>query len=226
MLKEEMGMGASYMEADGFYERVSEVGIVPVVVLDRVEDAIPMAKALEAGGLPIVELTFRTAAAADCIAAIARECPGVCVGAGTVLNVTQARRARDAGASFAVSPGFDLGVVDWCLENKFDVIPAGVTPTEVTALVNRGLGVTKFFPASVYGGRAAIDALASVFVGHLFMPTGGVSPSNATDYLRDEAVIACGGTWMCKPQLFAMGDFSCVEELAREAASLVHSARG
>lgn len=215
-----------YMEKDGFYQKVYQTGVVPVVVLEHEEDAVPMGRALVAGGLPAAEVTFRTAAAADCIRAMSRECPGLLVGAGTVLNVEQAQRAVDAGATFVVSPGFDLGVVDWCLEHRVDVIPAGVTPTEVTALVNRGLAVTKFFPAAQYGGRATIDALASVFVGHRFMPTGGVSQANVEEYLGDPAIIACGGTWMVKPKLFAGGDFGQVEKAAAEAAAVVRRVRG
>ena len=214
-----------YMNADGFYERVRQTGVIPVVVLERVEDAVPMGRALAKGGLPAAEVTFRTAAAADCIAAMAKECSDVLVGAGTVLNVEQARRAVDAGATYIVSPGFDLEVVDWCLGHKVDCIPAGVTPTEVTALVNRGLGVTKFFPATQFGGRGTIDALASVFVGHRFMPTGGVNAGNLTEYLGDPAIIACGGTWMVKPQLFADGDFTEVERLTAETACLVRYVR-
>ncbi len=219
-------MSGSYMEEDGFYDRIARVGVVPVVVLDSVKDALPLGEALVRGGLPAAEVTFRTSAAAACIRAMARRFPDMVVGAGTVLDLEQARRAVDAGATFVVSPGHDMGVVDWCLRNEVDVIPAGVTPTEVTALVNRGIDVTKFFPADAYGGRAAIDALASVFVGHRFMPTGGVSISNVREYLEDKAVIACGGTWMCRPALFADGNFSKVEQLSREASDVVREVRG
>ena len=145
---------------DDFYKNVEQVGVVPVVVLDRVEDAVPLGKALAEGGLPAAEVTFRTAAAADSIHAIAQECPDVLVGAGTVLDEAQAKRAVDAGARYIVSPGYDMGVVRWCLAHEVPVIPAGVTPTEVTALVNEGIEVTKFFPAAQYGGLATIRALA------------------------------------------------------------------
>lgn len=215
-----------YMRQDGFYENVERIGVMPVVVLEKVEDAVPMGNALQKGGLPAAEVTFRTSAAADCIHSIATSCPDVLVGAGTVLNLDQAKRAVDAGAKFIVSPGFDLKVVDWCLENKVDVIPAGVTPTELTALVNRGIEVTKFFPAGIYGGLKAIDALASVFVGHRFMPTGGVNTDNLRDYLTDEAIIAAGGTWMVKPALFQNGDFSEVQHKSAEAAQVVREIRG
>lgn len=215
-----------HMEDDGFYERVYQMGVVPVVVLEDERDAVPMGTALAAGGLPAAEVTLRTAAAADCIRAMAERCPEVLVGAGTVLSLEQAKRAVAAGARFVVSPGFDPEVVDWCLANRVDVIPAAVTPTELTALVNRGISVTKFFPAAQYGGRATIDALASAFVGHRFMPTGGVDAANLRAYLEDPAVIACGGTWMVKPKLFADGDFSEVERLSAQAASIVRELRG
>ncbi len=209
----------SYM--DSFYENVESMGVVPVVVLDRVEDAEPLAKVLVEGGLPSAEVTFRTAAAADAIHTMAEKCPDILVGAGTVLNVEQAQRAVDAGASFIVSPGYDLGVVDFCLEHKIPVIPAGVTPTEVTALVNRGLEVTKFFPAAQYGGLATIKALASVFVGHRFMPTGGVNATNLAEYLASPAIIACGGTWMVKPQMIREGRFDEMLALTKEARSII-----
>ena len=215
-----------YMRQDGFYENVERIGVMPVVVLEKIEDAIPMGNALQKGGLPAAEVTFRTSAAAEFIHAIATNCPDVLVGAGTVLNLDQAKSAVDAGAKFIVSPGFDIEVVDWCLANKVDVIPAGVTPTELTTLVNRGIEVTKFFPAGIYGGLKAIDALASVFVGHRFMPTGGVNAANLRDYLTDNAIIAAGGTWMVKPALFQDGDFSEVERKSAEAAQMVREIRG
>lgn len=213
------------MERKAFLDRIEQVGVVPVAVIDHERDAVPLARALAAGGLPAVEVTFRTPAAEAAIAAIARACPEVLVGAGTVLNVDQATRAVAAGAQFVVSPGYDPAVVDWCLEQGVNVVPAAVTPSELTALVNRGIDVTKFFPASLFGGKAAIDSLAAVFVGHRFMPTGGVKASNLADYLRDEAIIACGGTWMCTPSLFSDGDFSEVERLSREAADIVRAVR-
>lgn len=214
----------SYM--DGFYESVEKIGVVPVVVLDRVEDALPVANVLVEGGLPSAEVTFRTACASDAIREMSAKRPELLVGAGTVLTLEQARRAVDAGARYVVSPGYNMEVVDWCLANEVPVLPAGVTPTEVTALVNRGLDVTKFFPAAQYGGLDAIKALASVFVGHRFMPTGGVSAANLREYLECPAVLACGGTWMVKPDLIRAGEFGRMLELTREAAGIVHCVRG
>lgn len=219
-------MSTEYMKNNGFYEQVEKTGVVPVVVLEKVEDAVPMAQALVSGGLPAAEVTFRTAAAADCIHEMAEKCPDILVGAGTVVNLEQCKKAVDAGAKFIVSPGYDLAIIEWCLENEVNLIPGGVTPAELTTLINLGFDITKFFPANLYGGLKAIEALAAVFVGHRFMPTGGVSPDNVRDFLGSKAIIAAGGTWMVKPNLFADGDFSRVEALTAEAAAAVREIRG
>jgi 2-dehydro-3-deoxyphosphogluconate aldolase/(4S)-4-hydroxy-2-oxoglutarate aldolase len=215
---------SSYM--DGFYEQVESMGVVPVVVLDRVEDALPLADVLVKGGLPSAEVTFRTDAAADSIKAMAEQCPDILVGAGTVLNVAQADTAIDAGAKFIVSPGYDAGVVARCIEREIPVLPGTVTPTEVTAAINQGLSVTKFFPAAQYGGLATISALAAPFVGHRFMPTGGVNTSNLAAYLDNSSIIACGGTWMVKPDLIKAGEFEKILKLTSDAAALVAKIRG
>ena len=208
-----------------FYEELEGLGIVPVVVLEKVEDAAPLAHALMAAGMKSAEVTFRTACAAECIAAMAEAEPEMCVGAGTVLNVEQVERAREAGAKFIVSPGFNPDVVKRCIELDLPVLPGTVTPSEVTAAVNLGLKVTKFFPAAQYGGLNTIKALGAVFGGHRFMPTGGVSTGNVEEYLSDPVIIACGGTWMVKPALFADGDFTKVEQVAREAMDVVRKVR-
>lgn len=219
-------MSTEYMKNNGFYEQVEKTGVVPVVVLEKVEDAVPMASALVAGGLPAAEVTFRTAAAADCIHEMAEKCPDILVGAGTVVNLEQCKKAVDAGAKFIVSPGYDMDIIDWCLEHEVNLIPGGVTPVELTTLINLGFDITKFFPANLYGGLKAIEALAAVFVGHRFMPTGGVSPDNVRDFLGSKAILAAGGTWMVKPNLFADGDFSRVEALTADAAAAVREIRG
>lgn len=219
-------MNASYMERSGFYDRLREVAIIPVVVLERVEDALPLARALSWGGLPAAEITFRTSAAEASISAVHEGLPDVMVGAGTVLDVDQAKRAVRAGAQFIVSPGCDLDVVDWCLEHEVPVIPGAVTPTELCALSRRGVRVTKFFPAEASGGLDAVRALAGAFVGHRFLPTGGVSTENLGAYLSSPAVLAVGGTWMVKPNLFEGGDFSRVERAAAAARASVREIRG
>lgn len=214
-------MQVNYMQENGFYKGLAKIGVVPVVVLENAKDAIPMAKALVAGGLPVAEITFRTVAAADCIKEISSKFPDILIGAGTVLNLSQAKRAVDAGAKFLVSPGTDKETVLWAEENKINIIPAAVTPSEHMWLINNGIDVTKFFPAQVCGGVKAINALASVFKGHKFMPTGGVNDQNFIDFLSNEAVIAVGGTWMVKPKLFSNGNFGQVQELASQASKVV-----
>lgn len=209
-----------------FYEKLEQLAVVPAVVLEKVEDALPLADALVAGGMPSAEITFRTPVAADCIAEMAEKCPEICVGAGTVLNVEQADRAIDAGAKFIVSPGYSEAVVRHCIEKDVPVLPGTLTPSEVTAAVNNGLAVTKFFPAAQYGGLATIKALCAPFVGHRFMPTGGVNLDNLGDYLSYQGIIACGGTWMVKPSLFADGDFSPVQKACADGMARVREIRG
>ena len=206
-------------------QRVYEIGIIPVIAFNSVDEALPLCKALMAGGLPAAEVTFRTACAEDCIKKIHEELPDMLLGAGTVLTVEQVEQARAAGAKFIVSPGYNEAVVKHCIDIDLPVLPGTVTPSEVTAAVNLGLKVTKFFPAAQYGGLNTIKALAAPFVGHRFMPTGGVSTANVEEYLSSSAIIACGGTWMVKPALFADGDFSKVEQIAREAMDVVKKVR-
>ena len=207
-------------------KRLADSVVVPVVVLEKAEDAIPTANAMLAGGIDTMEITFRTACAADAIKAVADHCPDMLVGAGTVLNLEQAKLAVSMGAKFIVSPGYNEDVVKHCIDIDLPVLPGTVTPSEVTAAENLGLKVTKFFPAAQYGGLNTIKALAAPFVGHRFMPTGGVSTANVEEYLSSSAIIACGGTWMVKPALFADGDFSKVEQIAREAMDVVKKVRG
>ena len=207
-------------------QRVYEIGIIPVIAFNSVDEALPLCKALMAGGLPAAEVTFRTACAEDCIKKIHEELPDMLLGAGTVLTVEQVEQARAAGSKFIVSPGYNEDVVKHCIDIDLPVLPGTVTPSEVTAAENLGLKVTKFFPASQYGGLNTIKALAAPFVGHRFMPTGGVSTANVEEYLSSSAIIACGGTWMVKPALFADGDFSKVEQIAREAMDVVKKVRG
>ena len=211
---------------ESFYTKLEKLGIVPVVVLEKVEDAAPMAHALMAAGMKSAEVTFRTAVAADCIKAMVAAEPDMAVGAGTVLTVEQVDAAVAAGAQFIVAPNFDEEVVRHCIDIDVPVLPGTVTPSEVGAAVKLGLHVTKFFPAAQYGGLATIKSICAPFVGHRFMPTGGVNTSNVEEYLSSPSIIACGGTWMVKPKLFADGDFSEVQKAATEAMAVVHRVRG
>jgi 2-dehydro-3-deoxyphosphogluconate aldolase/(4S)-4-hydroxy-2-oxoglutarate aldolase len=152
--------------------------------------------------------------------------PDMLVGAGTVLSVEQAQRAVNAGAKFIVSPGFDEEVVDWCLANNVPVYPGIITPSEATKAVKRGLKIVKFFPAEQFGGVATIKALAAPFTTLKFMPTGGINAKNIRDYLANNKIIACGGSWMVKGDLVKAGDFAKIKELVKEAVELVKEIRG
>ncbi|MBR4949888.1 MAG: bifunctional 4-hydroxy-2-oxoglutarate aldolase/2-dehydro-3-deoxy-phosphogluconate aldolase [Clostridia bacterium] len=198
-------------------ERLANAGVVPVVVLDDAKDAIPTAKAMLEGGVDVMEITFRTAAAPDSIKAVADACPDMLVGAGTVLNLDQCKLAVEMGAKFIVSPGFDKEVVSYCIENGIAVTPGCVTPTEITAAVNMGLKVIKFFPANVYGGLNAMKNLSAPFVGVKFLPTGGVNASNIKEYIDAPYIHAVGGSWVCPKADIAAGNFEKITELCKEA---------
>lgn len=207
-------------------KRIEEYKVVPVVVLENTDHAAPLAQALTDGGLACAEVTFRTAAAEASIRLMKQTCPGMLVGAGTVINMEQVERALHAGAEFIVSPGFDSEIVDYCLANHVPVLPGCVTPTEVIRAVKRGMRVVKFFPAEQYGGVDTIRALASAFPGLRFMPTGGIGPFNLKEYLRCDKVFACGGSWMVKKELIAAENFDRIRELTRSAVRTAMHVRG
>lgn len=198
-------------------ERLASSVVVPVVVLERVEDALPTAQALLAGDVDTMEITFRTPCAADALRAVAEHCPEMLVGAGTVLNVAQAKLAVQMGAKFIVSPGFDPETVDWCIKNGIAVTPGCVTPTEIMMAVNRGLKVVKFFPANVYGGLNAMKNLSAPFVGIKFLPTGGVNTGNIKEYVDAPFVHAVGGSWVCSKADIASGSWEKITKLCLDA---------
>ena len=206
-------------------EKIAELGVVPVVVLEDAKDAAPLAKALVEGGLPCAEVTFRTAAAEESIKLMTAEYPDMFVGAGTVLTIDQVDRAVAAGAKFIVSPGFDPEIVDYCLEKEIPVFPGCITPSEVAQAVKRGLKVVKVFPAEQFGGVATIKAMAAPYVGLKFMPTGGVNAKNLESYLGCDKIIACGGSWMVKGYLVKSGKFDEIKDLTAEAVKLVAEIR-
>lgn len=199
---------------------IEKSGVVPVVVLDDPEDAVPVAEALREGGLPIIELTLRTAAAPEAIRRIADEVSDVVIGAGTVLNAEQVGIAADAGASFIVSPGLHDSVVDEARSRNLPLYPGVATATEVQTAWNMGLKTLKFFPAGQAGGVPMLKALGSVFRDVRFMPTGGVSPANLADYLSLQSVIACGGSWLTPASAIEAKDFAVITRLAKEARTL------
>lgn len=198
-------------------ERMTKAGIVPVVVLENAEDAVPTARAMLAGGIDVMEITFRTAAAAAAIRKVSENCPDMLVGAGTVLNLEQCRLAVKMGAKFIVSPGFDRDVVGYCLGNGISVTPGCVTPTEIIAAMNMGLKVVKFFPANVYDGLKAMKNLSAPFVGIKFIPTGGVNAANVREYMDAPFIHAVGGSWVCPKADIAAGNFDKITALCAEA---------
>ena len=202
-------------------ERLANSIVVPVVVLEKVEDAIPAAKAMAAGGVDTMEITFRTACAPEAIKAVAENCPEVLVGAGTIITLEQCKLAVEMGAKFIVSPGFSEEIVSWCVEHGIPVAPGGVTPTEIMAAMNHGLTMVKFFPANVYGGLKALKNLSAPFGSMKFLPTGGVSNDNIKELIDAPFIHAVGGSWGCPKADIAAGAWSKITQLcvdARKAA--------
>ena len=206
-------------------EQIQNLAVVPVVVLEDTEDALPLAKALCEGGLPCAEVTFRTDAAEESIKIMTEAFPDMLVGAGTVLTAEQVDLAVKAGAKFIVSPGFDPEIVDYCILKDIPVFPGCITPSEVAQAVKRGLKVIKFFPAEQFGGIAAIKALAAPYTDIKFMPTGGINPKNLENYLSDDKIIARGGSWMVKGNLIKEGRFDEIRILTAEAVKLASGIR-
>lgn len=198
-------------------EQISKIGIVPVVKIDKAEDALPLAKALCAGGLPCAEVTFRTDAAAEAIKIMTDNFPNMCVGAGTVLNKEQVDAAVQAGAKFIVSPGLNPNTVKYCLEKGVPITPGTSSPSDIELAIELGLDVVKFFPAEQSGGLAKIKAMAAPYVNMKFMPTGGINAKNLTSYLDFNKIIACGGSWMVPGDLINAGEWDKIEQLTREA---------
>lgn len=205
------------MSMNAVLEQISKIGIVPVVKIDREEDALPLAKALCAGGLPCAEVTFRTGAAAGAIRIMTENFPDMCVGAGTVLNAEQVDAAVAAGAKFIVSPGLNPRTVKYCLEKGVPITPGTSSPSDIEQAIELGLDVVKFFPAEQSGGLAKIKAMAAPYVNMKFMPTGGINAKNLTSYLDFPKIIACGGSWMVPGDLINAGEWDKIEALTREA---------
>ena len=204
---------SQHQESKEIIEKLIDAKIIPVIKIDSPQEAVPLARALLQGGITVAEVTFRTEAAADGIAAIHAQVPEMLLGAGTVLTVENAQKAIDAGARFVVAPGFDPAVVDYVVEQGIAMIPGVATPTEVSLALGRGLHILKFFPAEVLGGIKMLDALAGPFPGVQFIPTGGITRSNMESYFRCKNVVAIGGSWMVQKDLVQ------VTELSREAVS-------
>ena len=207
------------------YKIIENCGVIPVVVLEDADNAVPLAKALLAGGINICEITFRTAAAEEAIRQIALNVPDMIVSAGTVITKEQVKAATDAGAKFIVSPGSDLEVIRYAKELGVYMLPGAVTPTEVMQLIKEDIKVIKFFPAENYGGLKTIQALSGPFPNIKFVPTGGVSLSNLTAYLEFDKIAAVGGSWLCTKDLITSGKWDEITKLSKEAMDIFKSVR-
>jgi len=204
------------------FEKIGMMKLVPAVIIHRSEDAAPLADALVNGGLPCAEITFRTDAAADSIRIMAKR-GDVLVGAGTVLTVDQAKLAMDNGAKYIVTPGLSEKVVGYCIDMRIPVVPGAATPTEIFRAIEMGLDVVKFFPADAFGGLKALKAMSAPFAMMKFIPTGGIDSVNMVEYLKFPKVLACGGSWMVKPELIKEKKFDEIRKITQQAVALAAS---
>ena len=204
-------------------ETLGKAGVIPVIVIEKEEQAVPLAKALVKGGLPVLEVTFRTKAAAGAIAAIRKEVPEAVVGAGTILTVEQLRAAKKAGAVFGVAPGFDPVIIEEAKNMLMPFCPGIATASELSQALTAGCTMVKFFPAEAAGGVKMIKNLLGAFrfTGVKFMPTGGINLANVKDYFAVPEIVCCGGTWVVPKDALAAGDYAKIEQLAADAAALV-----
>ncbi len=212
--------------------KIAEYGIIPVVKLSDENKAVLLAEALCKGGINVIEVTFRTSEGeegykkiAACIKKIAREVPDMLTGAGTVINASLAQKARDAGARFVVSPGFNPLTVDWCINNNLPVYPGIDSPTLVEAALEKGLNVLKFFPAEVSGGVKMLNALRGPFPQVQFIPTGGINLLNLESYIKCSNVIAAGGSWMVPEKLIEDSDWKQIETLSGNSVEIIKKCR-
>lgn len=203
-------------------EQLKALKVIPVIAIDKAEDIIPLGKVLAENGLPAAEITFRSAAAAEAISLLRETQPDMLIGAGTVLNREQAIAAKEAGATFIVSPGFNPNTVKACQEIGIDIVPGVNNPSTVEAALEMGLTTLKFFPAEASGGINMVKSLLAPYTDIELMPTGGINPANIKDYLAIPRVLACGGTWMVDKKLIEAGDWEELARLTREAVALVN----
>ncbi|EGQ7694771.1 bifunctional 4-hydroxy-2-oxoglutarate aldolase/2-dehydro-3-deoxy-phosphogluconate aldolase [Vibrio vulnificus] len=203
-------------------EQLKTLKVIPVIAIDKAEDIIPLGKVLAENGLPAAEITFRSAAAAEAIRLLRETQPDMLIGAGTVLNREQAIAAKEAGATFIVSPGFNPNTVKACQEIGIDIVPGVNNPSTVEAALEMGLTTLKFFPAEASGGINMVKSLLAPYTDIELMPTGGINPANIKDYLAIPRVLACGGTWMVDKKLIEAGNWEELARLTREAVALVN----
>ncbi|EIE1272539.1 bifunctional 4-hydroxy-2-oxoglutarate aldolase/2-dehydro-3-deoxy-phosphogluconate aldolase [Vibrio parahaemolyticus] len=203
-------------------EQLKALKVIPVIAIDKAEDIIPLGKVLAENGLPAAEITFRSAAAAEAIRLLRETQPDMLIGAGTVLNREQAIAAKEAGATFIVSPGFNPNTVKACQEIGIDIVPGVNNPSTVEAALEMGLTTLKFFPAEASGGINMVKSLLAPYTDIELMPTGGINPANIKDYLAIPRVLACGGTWMVDKKLIEEGNWEELARLTRGAVALVN----
>lgn len=204
-------------------EKIKNIGIIPVITLGSAEQGVKIVKALEQGGLLAAEVTFRTEAAAQAIYAMKEACPHVLIGAGTILNVEQAKQARKAGASFLVSPGCTKEVMEYCVENDITFIPGCMTPSDIQLALSYNLETVKFFPAEAAGGLKLLKAISQPYPNVQFMPTGGITLTNVGEYLSYGKVICCGGSWITKGA--EEENYDAISQEAKKAMTLVAKQR-
>ncbi|MCW8331210.1 bifunctional 4-hydroxy-2-oxoglutarate aldolase/2-dehydro-3-deoxy-phosphogluconate aldolase [Photobacterium sp. SDRW27] len=204
-------------------DKLKAFKVIPVIQINSIEQAVPLAKTLVENGLPVAEVTFRTEAAAEAIRLMREAYPEMCIGAGTVLNADQVDRAKEAGAEFVVAPGLNPNTVRYCQKLAIPMVPGINNPSQIEQALELGLTFLKFFPAEASGGINMIKSLLAPYVDIAVMPTGGIGKANVCDYLAIERVHCCGGTWMVAPKLIEAGDWDEIGRLVREAVELVNS---
>ena len=204
-------------------EQLQALKVIPVIALDNAEDIIPLGKVLSDNGLPAAEITFRSEAAVEAIRLLKQSQPHMLIGAGTVLNGQQALEAKQAGASFVVSPGFNPNTVKACQKIGIDIIPGVNNPSTVEAALEMGLTTLKFFPAEASGGLSMVKSLVGPYADIRLMPTGGITATNIGDYLAIPQVLACGGTWMVDKKLIENKDWDTIAQLTRKIVEQVKS---
>lgn len=202
-------------------DKLKAFKVIPVIQINSVEQAVPLAKTLVENGLPVAEVTFRTDAAAEAIRLMREAYPEMCLGAGTVLNAEQVDRAKAAGAEFIVAPGLNPNTVRYCQQQGIPMVPGINNPSQIEQALELGLTFLKFFPAEASGGINMIKSLLAPYVDIAVMPTGGIGKDNVCDYLAIDRVYCCGGTWMVAPKLIEAGDWDEIGRLVREAVALV-----
>lgn len=202
--------------------QLSALKIIPVIAIDKAEDIIPLGKVLVDNGLPVAEITFRSEAAVDAIRLLREAQPDILIGAGTVLNREQVIAAKEAGASFIVSPGFNSNTIKACQELNIPVVPGVNNPSTIEAALEMGLTTLKFFPAEASGGIAMLKSLLAPYVDIQLMPTGGINTKNINDYLAIPRVVCCGGSWMVDKAMIAKGEWDKIAQLTREAVEIVN----